>query len=189
MTKSNLRAALPFATIAALLLMATQPATARAAHTVAASMRGTNGQPLPQSTVAVLNEQGEVAATGKTDDKGRCCVDAEALAVGKVYKVCVRRADQSTGPCTKAVATATDCAAALAALGAGGVAPAAGGAIGTNGATTKGLVATGVGAAAGAGMGVGISQTSGGGSAGGSGGVQTESGVRAVVQPPASKKK
>jgi hypothetical protein len=138
-----------------LLVIGLSPVAAWAARTVSGTITDAEGNPLLSSSLSVLDEQGAVAASGRTDDAGRFCVESEALAVGRTYRVCV--AEQ----CTVVVASDTDCASALAALGAGvGAAAGAAGAGGAaGGLTTAGLIAIGVGVAgAGAGIGYGVDQ-------------------------------
>ncbi|MFQ5667734.1 MAG: hypothetical protein ACE5I7_15080 [Candidatus Binatia bacterium] len=143
-----------------LILVAVFPAVAWGVHTVAGSLTGTDGEPLALSPIAVVNEQGRVLATGKTDDNGRYCVESGALAVGMPYRVCVAQANQPMEPCSRAVVTEADCATALGLLGGG----AAGGAL-LGGLTTAELVGVGVGVAGatGLGIGLGLAETSGGG--------------------------
>lgn len=180
MTKDELRKGLPFATITALLLCVSTlaPLAAHAEHAVAVFVVNTQGQPLPLSPVVLLNADGLVGTTGKTDEKGRYCLAIDSLEIGKQYSICALQADNSTGPCTKGVASETDCAAALLALGTTAPKPAA------DAHTATEVLGTGLGAGA-VGAGIAVPPSGGSGSAGG----QPESALKAVVAPPTSKKK
>ena len=122
--KSDLvRRTLTGAAITAAFLLVGHLSMARAAQSVAAALVGTDGQPISEGAVAVLDEMDRVLATGTTDDNGRVCFDDPTLAVGTAYRICARAADQSFGSCITMVASAADCSTALAALAAPVAAP------------------------------------------------------------------